>query len=78
MPQQDQRIGLWTAGLEFSVTIGFFMAGGYWLDKNLDIFPAGILLGLAAGFAVALYRLIRLARGAVGKNTNQQDDSQRR
>jgi len=58
-PLQDERIGLWTAGVEFAVVVGLLTAGGYWLDGYTGTLPLWTLVGLAAGFAAAMYRLIR-------------------
>jgi hypothetical protein len=62
LPQQDERIRMWTAGVEFAVTFGVFTVVGFWLDSKLDMLPLWTLIGLAVGFAAALYRLIRLVR----------------
>lgn len=63
---QDRRLGLVTAGVEFAVLVGVLTGGGYWLDRHTGLLPLGTLVGLAAGFSAALYRLIRQARGAGG------------
>jgi F0F1-type ATP synthase assembly protein I len=61
-PFQDQRIGLWTAGVEFAATVALLTLGGYWLDGYTNTVPLWTLLGLGLGFAGALYRLIRQVR----------------
>ncbi|MBN1553819.1 MAG: AtpZ/AtpI family protein [Phycisphaerae bacterium] len=71
LPVQDKRVGLWTAGVEFAVTIGLPTGGGFWLDGRMDTLPLWTLLGLALGFAAALYRLIRQVRP---KNDGMTDD----
>jgi F0F1-type ATP synthase assembly protein I len=61
-PLQDERIGLWTAGVEFAVVVGALTGGGYWLDVYTGKLPLWTLVGLATGFAAAMYRLIRQVR----------------
>ena len=50
--------------------IGVLMGGGYWLDTRLDTLPLWTLIGMAAGFAGALYRLIRQVRPMNRKETD--------
>ena len=58
-PRQDERLSLGTAGIEFAVMVGALTGGGYWLDGYTGMLPVWTLVGLAVGFATALYRLIR-------------------
>jgi hypothetical protein len=71
-PLQDKRIGLWTAGVEFAVTIGLLTFGGFWLDGRMGTLPLWTLLGLALGFAMALYRLIRQVRPKADKTPDDE------
>ncbi|HDY64819.1 MAG TPA: AtpZ/AtpI family protein [Phycisphaerae bacterium] len=61
-PQQDGRLRFASAGVEFFVIIGVLLGGGYWLDTRLGTLPLWTLVGLAVGFAGALYRLVRQVR----------------
>ena len=46
-------------GVEFIATVGILLAGGLWLDNRFGLSPLFTLIGLALGFAAAMYRLIR-------------------
>jgi F0F1-type ATP synthase assembly protein I len=50
--------------MEFAITFGAMLCGGIWLDRRLETLPAFTLVGLACGFALGLWRLIRRARSA--------------
>ena len=39
-----------TLGLQFALTLGVFIFGGYWLDRQLEWFPWGTLAGTFVGF----------------------------
>ena len=67
-PLQDKRIGLWTAGVEFAVTIILPTWGGYWLDERWGTKPWLVVCGAVLGFAVATLQLVKL----VGSSTKQQ------
>jgi hypothetical protein len=54
------------AGIEFALLLGLGTAGGYALDAWLGTLPGLTLAGLAAGFAVALWRLVRAVRTTGG------------
>ncbi|MBN1941766.1 MAG: AtpZ/AtpI family protein [Phycisphaerae bacterium] len=73
-PLQDKRIGLWTAGVEFAVTIILSTAGGYWLDGRMNTVPLWTLAGLALGFAAALWRLIRQVRPKADETDHEAKD----
>jgi F0F1-type ATP synthase assembly protein I len=73
-PLQDKRIGLWTAGVEFAVTILLPTVGGYWLDGRMNTLPLWTLLGLAVGFGAALYRLIRQVRPKADETSDDEKD----
>lgn len=49
-------------GAEFAAIFFAFVYGGHFLDQRLGTKPWLILLGIAAGFGLALYRLIFVAR----------------
>ncbi len=72
---QDGRMRYWSAGVEFAVILGVMTAGGYWLDHRTGLLPLWTLIGLAAGFAAALYRLLRELRCDT-ENQNKTDDSE--
>lgn len=52
-----------TAGIEFTVVFAIFVLVGFWLDSRLGTRVVFTLVGTAVGFAAAVYRLVRLARG---------------
>lgn len=49
-------------GAEFAAIFIGFVYGGYTLDQRLGTKPWLILIGIAAGFGLALYRLIFVAQ----------------
>ena len=50
-------------GTEFGVTFALFVLAGVWLDRRSGrSIPVFTLLGAAAGFALAMYRLVQQAR----------------
>lgn len=49
-------------GVEFAAIFVGFVYLGHWLDNRLGTQPWLVLLGICAGFAIALYRLIFVAR----------------
>lgn len=53
-------------GFEFLVAVGGLAVLGWWLDKKLGWSPALTIVGVTIGFALGLYRLIK-----VGKRTQQ-------
>jgi F0F1-type ATP synthase assembly protein I len=57
-----------SAGVEFILTFALPLAGGLWLDRWLGTMPGFMLLGGAAGFALGLYRLVRVARAVQDKD----------
>ena len=57
-----------TAGIEFTVVFAAFVLLGFWLDRRFGTRVVFTLIGAAVGFAAALYRLVRLARGFRGKD----------
>lgn len=54
------------AGIEFALLLGLGTAGGYALDAWLGTSPGLLLAGLAAGFALAMWRLVRSVRTTGG------------
>jgi F0F1-type ATP synthase assembly protein I len=48
-------------GVEFIVAVGLFGAIGWWADRRLGTNPWLTLVGVAVGFAVGLYGVIRAA-----------------
>jgi hypothetical protein len=53
-----------TLGLEFAFVFLTLTGAGIWADVRLETLPALTLLGTTAGFAGALYRLLRSVRKA--------------
>lgn len=62
------HIAISTLGLEFAVAQGAGFAAGYWLDGRFHTRPAFMLAGLAAGFALGLYIVIKAAKEMDGKS----------
>jgi F0F1-type ATP synthase assembly protein I len=62
--------------------IGFFVAAcilsgvlaGLWLDSKLSTKPLFILLGLAAGLAVAFYGVFRMIRLVINNKQGKEND----
>jgi F0F1-type ATP synthase assembly protein I len=75
--QQDDRVRFISSGVEFFVVIGLLTGGGYWLDTWLGTLPLFTLVGLAAGFAGALWRLIRQVRPPGGGDKDESSESNR-
>ena len=59
-----------TLGLEFAVAQGAGLFAGYWLDKRLDTRPAFMLAGLALGFVLGLYIVVKAAKNMERENSN--------
>jgi F0F1-type ATP synthase assembly protein I len=49
-------------GVEFCLVIGFFVFGGYWLDKLENTSPGWMILGFFVGFGVMMYVIIKRAK----------------
>ncbi len=49
-----------TLGLEFALPA---ILGDY-LDRKMGTKPAGLLIGMVAGFSVGMFHILRIARGA--------------
>ncbi len=65
MPPDAKGQDIWqytTLGMEFVITFGVIVAGGYWLDRWLGTLPVWTLIAAGLGFAGAMYRLVRSAR----------------
>lgn len=64
------------AGVEFIGTFGAMLALGIYLDQRMHTnFPGFTLGGALLGFAAALYRLIREARGLMKKPPDEKNRS---
>jgi len=59
-------------GAEFAAIFFGFVWGGQWLDARLGTKPWLVLTGICAGFGIALYRLIFVA-----KKLGAEDDAQK-
>lgn len=70
--EQDDRSGLarGLARASQATTVAAEMAlpglGGYWLDERLGTGMVWLLVGVAVGFAVGFWHLLRLAQGSSG------------
>ena len=60
-PEDDGRLRFISAGVEFAVILIVFCGGGAALDLHMDTLPLWTLIGMGAGFAGALWRLVRAA-----------------
>jgi F0F1-type ATP synthase assembly protein I len=49
-------------GLEFVLSVAAFSALGWWLDKKFGTSPVWTLAGVALGFTLGLYRLVKFAK----------------
>lgn len=49
-------------GFEFIVAVGGFAALGWWLDGKFGKSPIFTITGVAFGFALGLYRLVKFAQ----------------
>ena len=66
-------------GVQFTLTVGLLFFGGFKLDDAWGTSPLFLLVGLAAGFAIGLYHLMR-AVALLGSNRGgkpQGDDRDR-
>ena len=64
-------------GTEFGVTFALFVVAGVLLDRRSGRrFPVFTLLGAAAGFALAMYRLVQQARRYQRKDQSPPDGRQ--
>lgn len=66
-----------SAGSEFIVTFGLFLVGGILLDSKLQTSPGLTLTGAVAGFALGLYRLVKVAQQAQRDLNDKDRDSHR-
>lgn len=58
----QQMFALSGIGFEFVLEVVLFSAGGWWLDRHFDTSPVFTLVGVALGFGVGLFRLVRVGR----------------
>ncbi len=66
-PERTRTTASWyarysTIGLEFAITLGVFVYGGYWFDAWLGTQPGGIIAGTLLGFVAATLWLERQVR----------------
>ena len=59
---QWQKIS--SAGLEFAVSVALLGAAGYGFDRWRGTFPWGLVVGVAVGFAIGMYLLVKTANKA--------------
>ena len=57
-----QMYALSGVGFEFIAIVGGCVLLGWWLDRRLGTTPWLTLVGVALGFTLGLYRLIRFAK----------------
>lgn len=67
---KKDHLAISTLGLEFAVAQGAGFFAGYWLDKRFETRPVFMLAGLALGFALGLYIVIKAANNMERENTN--------
>jgi F0F1-type ATP synthase assembly protein I len=77
LPHDDDRLRFVTAGVEFFVVFGVLLGGGVLLDLRLGTMPIWTLIGLAAGFASGLYRLLRSIKQQGEKDNSAEDPNDR-
>lgn len=58
----QDHVAISTLGLEFAVAQAAGFAAGYWLDGRFQTRPVFMLAGLAVGFALGLYIVIKAAK----------------
>ncbi|PCI34137.1 MAG: hypothetical protein COB53_11950 [Elusimicrobia bacterium] len=61
-PKKNSLYAAFTGGLELAVSLCLGVYGGQALDAKFTTKPLFLLLGVAAGFSVGLYLLIRSAK----------------
>ena len=68
MPQPPfgakDQLEIASLGTEFALTEIIGAGAGYWLDSKLGTLPWCLLGGFALGFAIGMWRVIRVAKTA--------------
>ncbi len=67
MGERDRQrpwVGLAGAGFEIAAAVGGFAALGWWLDRQRDSAPWGLLIGALLGLVGGLYNLIKTSLAA--------------
>jgi F0F1-type ATP synthase assembly protein I len=64
-------------GIQFAVTFGLPVLGGYWIDQWLSTGPWILLVGTALGAVAAYYLLVKAVfpRGTRGRDDGTLDSS---
>jgi F0F1-type ATP synthase assembly protein I len=60
-------------GWEFVAALGLFMLLGWWLDSRWGTEPWLMVAGLAVGFALGLYRMLRVVADGSNKAGGEDD-----
>ncbi|PWU17431.1 MAG: hypothetical protein C5B48_15945 [Candidatus Rokuibacteriota bacterium] len=73
-PQSPWRSlgGLATVGITFVVATAGATIGGYYLDRWLATLPVFTLIGLALGIATGCREFVRMIKGAVNEERDEQ------
>jgi len=58
-----ERLRYITLGIEFITLFMIFLGAGFLLDRRFDTSPGFTVFGMIVGFAVAMYWILRVARG---------------
>ena len=77
-PERGNLLRYATAGIQFSAVFAFFAMGGMLLDFRLNTMPGYTLLGMAVGFGLGLYRLLRQAKELRRIEQNRDEESKDR
>ena len=67
-------VGLASAGFEIAAAVGGFAALGWWIDRQRDSSPWGLLIGALLGLVGGLYNLIRASLRAAGEARKEDHD----
>lgn len=65
-------VGLASAGFEIAAAVGGFAALGWWIDRQRDSSPWGLLIGALLGLVGGLYNLVK-ASLAAGRQAQRED-----
>lgn len=60
-------------GVQFVVTLGLPIAGGYWLDAKLGTLPVFVVIGALLGMAAAMVGVIRAVARMEGQDAGRKE-----